>query len=270
MKPLTEDDKKSFLATAIDAAKESGEIILRSFGKQNEISYKGRIDIVTDVDIKSEKAIIKIIKSRFPGHDIITEENNPELKSSKFRWIIDPIDGTVNYAHNYPFVAVSIALEIDGIIETGVVYNPIMEEFFSAGRGQGAFLNDVPIEVSKTETLEKSFLATGFPYDIKENPENNLKYFNHLIMRAQAIRRDGSASLNLCYTAMGRFDGFWELRLSPWDLAAGYLIATEAGGRISKMNGNPFSVYEPDVIITNGLIHEELLKEFESAAGNNI
>ncbi|MFC1490040.1 inositol monophosphatase family protein [Candidatus Latescibacterota bacterium] len=263
MEQISENEKINFLKTACDAARESGEILRSHFGKKNEISYKGRIDLVTDVDIKSEKAIINIIKSQYPDHDIITEETDPKLKGSKFRWIIDPVDGTVNYAHNYPFAAVSIALEIDGIIEIGVVYNPMMEEFFSARRGQGAYLNDAPIAVSNTSALEQSFLATGFPYDIKENPENNLNYFNHLIMRTQAIRRDGSAALNLCYTAMGRFDGFWELRLSPWDMAAGCLIGIESGAKISKMNGEPFSVYEPDLLITNGIIHENLLKEIE-------
>jgi myo-inositol-1(or 4)-monophosphatase len=270
MKLFTENEHMGFLATACDAARESGAILKSHFGRENEISYKGRIDIVTDVDLKSEKAIIEIISSCHPDHDVITEEDSPNLKGSKFRWIIDPIDGTVNYAHNYPFVAVSIGLEVDGIMEAGVVYNPMMDEFFSARRGQGATLNDERITVSKTAVLEKSFLATGFPYDIKENHDNNLNYFNHLIMCSQAVRRDGSAALNLCYTAMGRFDGYWELRLSPWDKAAGYLIAAEAGATITNMKGEPSSVYDPDVLVTNGALHEELLKEIRIAVRTNL
>ncbi len=263
---FTENELLQFYNTACKAARESGVILRNHFGRENEISYKGRIDIVTDVDLKSEKAIIEIIGARYPDHDIITEEDSPNLIGSKFRWIIDPIDGTVNYAHNYPFVAVSIALEVDGVIEAGVVYNPIMEEFFTAKKGQGAFLNSNPISVSATGRLEQSFLATGFPYDIRENPDNNLNYFNHLAMYAQALRRDGSAALNMCYTAMGRFDGYWELRLSPWDMAAGYLISVEAGATVSGMDGREFSVYEPDLLVTNGIIHNELLNEIKTAA----
>ena len=270
MNKLSQDEINSLFDTACDAARQSGSIIKKHFGKQKKISYKGRIDLVTDVDYKSEETIINVIKSSFPEHDIITEESDPDIKGSSFRWIIDPVDGTVNYAHNYPFVAVSIALEVNGSIEIGVVYNPLMEEFFFAKKGQGAFCNNVPITVSETESLEKSLLATGFPYDIKENSYNNLAFFNHLIMRAQAIRRDGSAALNLCYLAMGRFDGYWEIRIYPWDIAAGCLITTEAGGVITDLNGESLSIYDNEIVATNGKIHNQLLKEIEKVKRDNI
>ncbi len=250
-----------YYETAKVAAEVAGEILKESFGKRKEISFKGRIDLVTDVDYKSEKAILEIIKSRHPDHDVITEESQIDLTGSEYRWIIDPLDGTVNYAHDYPFVAVSIALEIKKSIEVGIVYNPIMNEFFHAVRGQGAFLWEKPVKVSGAGNLEKSFLATGFPYDIRDNEYNNLAYFNNLIMHAQAIRRDGSAALDLCYLAMGRFDGFWEIHLSPWDIAAGKLIVEEAGGRLSDFEGGGLSVYNKEVLATNGIIHNELLEK---------
>ena len=257
------NDTNELFQTACDAARQAGAILKKHFGKQKEISYKGRIDLVTNVDLASDKIIIDLISSRYPEHDIITEESDIELRGSAYRWIIDPIDGTVNYAHDLQFFAVSIGLEINGELEIGVVYNPILEEFFSARKGQGAFLNDVPISVSETDELEKSFLATGFPYDIREDPYNNLAHYNHIIMKAQGLRRIGSAALDLCYCAMGRFDGFWEIKLFPWDTAAGALIVTEAGGIVTNLNGGTLSIYEKEIVATNGRIHEQLVREIQ-------
>jgi myo-inositol-1(or 4)-monophosphatase len=258
-----------YFETAARAARESGKIIKDQFGKQKEIKFKGRINPVTDVDLKSEEAIIDIIRSRFPDHDIITEESQLALSGSPYRWIIDPLDGTVNYSHDYPVAAVSVALEIQGTVEIGIVYNPIREEFFHAVKGQGAFLNDEPIHVSKIDTLEKSLLATGFPYDIRERPDNNLAQFNRLMMKTEGIRRDGSAALNLVYTAMGWCDGYWEIIISPWDIAAGTLLVTEAGGKVTDLEGRPLSIYQNQVVSSNGLIHSELVEELQKARMRN-
>lgn len=256
-------ERERLFETACIAARRSGVILKHYFGREKKISYKGRINPVTNVDLQSERSIIDTIKERYPDHDIITEESNIEQKGSPYRWIIDPLDGTVNYAHDYPFVSVSIALEINGSIEVGVVYNPIWEEFFSARSGAGAFYNDTPISVSDVDTLEKSLLATGFSYDIRENPYNNIPHFNHMIMHAQALRRDGSAALNLCYTAMGRFDGYWEITIHPWDIAAGMLIVREAGGEVSDLKGGPLSPFGNEIVASNGKIHNDLVEQLQ-------
>jgi len=260
----THDEKQRLLETAFNAARRSGEILNENFGKTKQISYKGRINPVTNVDLQSEAAIIDIIKSVYPEHDIITEETDIELKGTSCRWIIDPIDGTVNYAHDYPFFAVSIALEVNGTVEIGVVFNPVMDEFFYAVRGEGAFCNDEQISVSKIDTLERSLLVTGFPYDINENKYNNLPHFNHMIKHAQALRRDGSAALNLCYCAMGRFDGYWETAIAPWDIAAGTLLITEAGGTVSNLKGEPLSIFGNELIASNGKIHEQMVEQLQT------
>jgi myo-inositol-1(or 4)-monophosphatase len=260
------DSLKEFFQIADHAARESGRIIKDQFGKLKEITFKGRINPVTDVDLKSERAIIDIIRGRFPDHDIITEESQLDLSGSPWRWIIDPLDGTVNYSHDYPIVAVSVALEIRGTVEIGIVYNPITEEYFHVMKGQGAYINDEPIHVSKIDTLEKSLLATGFPYDIGERPDNNLAQFNRLMMKTEGIRRDGSAALNLAYTAMGRCDGYWEMIISPWDIAAGSLLVTEAGGKVTDLDGHSLSIYKNQVFSSNGLIHSLMLEEIKKAA----
>ncbi|MFA6471761.1 MAG: inositol monophosphatase family protein [Candidatus Latescibacterota bacterium] len=254
---------KDHFKTLTFAARESGKIIRDHFGKQKDIMFKGRINPVTNVDLLSEETIIEIIKSRYPDHDIITEESQIELAGSPYRWIIDPLDGTVNYSHDYPVCAVSIALEINGTIEMGVVFNPIRGEFFHAVRGQGAYLNDQPIRVSNVDTLEKSLLATGFPYDIRERRNNNLAQFNHLMMEAEGIRRDGSAALNLACTAMGRIEGYWEITISPWDIAAGILLVKEAGGEVTDLENRNLSIYKNQIVATNGLIHSELMEELQ-------
>ena len=261
MQKLTDDERTRLLRDVREAVRLGGEILRAHFGKRKEISFKGRIDPVTNADIASERVIVDFIRSRHPDHDIITEESDLSLVGSPFRWIIDPLDGTVNYTHNHPMAAVSVGLEANGVMEIGAVYNPIREEFYHAVRGGGAFMNDLSISVSEIDRLDRSLLSTGFPYNIRENPYNNLEHFCHMAKLAQAVRRDGSATLNLCYTAMGRYDGYWELIISPWDIAAGSLIVTEAGGTVSDLSGGPFSVYGRQVLATNGRIHEQVLAE---------
>ncbi|MBN1293424.1 MAG: inositol monophosphatase [Candidatus Latescibacteria bacterium] len=260
---LTHEEKKQLFEIACDAARQSGKILKDNFGKKKEISFKGRINPVTNVDLLSEKTIIDVINTHYPDHDIITEESNLKQSGSVYRWIIDPLDGTVNYSHNYPFFAVSVALEVNGIVEIGIVYNPVMNEFFRACRGEGAFCNDTPIFISDIDNLERSLLVTGFPYDINEKTYNNLAHFNHMMKYTQGVRRDGSAALNLCYCAMGRFDGYWEISISPWDIAAGILITTEAGGTVSKLDGNPLSVFDGELVASNGKIHEKLVEHLQ-------
>ncbi|MCM8782405.1 MAG: inositol monophosphatase [Candidatus Omnitrophica bacterium] len=255
---------------AIEAALESGAFIKKSVGKIKEISYKGRINIVTDVDKKAEAVIIRKILSVFPNHSILSEEMGTVFKpqiavtqqsgSSEFKWIIDPLDGTTNFAHSFPFFSISIALEKDGLIILGVVYDPLRDELFLAEEGSGAYLNDKMIGVSRTKKLSEGLLATGFAYGIKEAKNNNIKNFRNFLMRALAIRRAGSAALDFCYVACGRLDGFWELDLHPWDCAAGGLIVKEAGGNITRFDGSKWSHYDKDVLASNGIIHKEMVK----------
>ncbi len=254
-------ERTDLLGAAIEAARLGGVVLREFFGQKKEIAFKGAIDPVTNADVASERAIVEFISRRFPGHDIVTEETRPDLSGSSYRWVIDPLDGTVNYAHDHPMVAVSVGVEVDGVVEAGAVYNPIREELFTASRGGGAVLNGSPIRVSGINDLDRSLLATGFPYDIRENPYNNLEHFCHMAKRAQAVRRDGSAALNLCYTAAGRYDGYWELVISPWDIAAGSLIVTEAGGTVTDLSGGTFSINGRQVLATNGFIHEAVIRE---------
>ena len=264
---------KNFLKIAIEAAKEAGRIQRERFGENFKIEHKGEINLVTEVDYQCEKAIIDIIKRDYPEHEILTEEagsvkglppsHSPLTKGGqmegKYKWIIDPLDGTTNYAHSYPCFCASIGLEIDGEVVTGAVYNPMLDELFTSVKGNGAYLNGKRIGVSKIADINKSLLATGFPYDIRDSKENNLNHFCNFAVRAQAIRRPGSAVLDLCYLAAGRFDGFWELKLYPWDMAASSLIVKEAGGMITNFRGGEFSIYKGEMLASNGLIHKEMI-----------
>jgi myo-inositol-1(or 4)-monophosphatase len=244
---------------AMSAAKEAGGLLKERFHHTHTISFKGRINIVTEADMMSEELLMNAIRESFPGHDIISEETKGVLTGSPYRWIIDPLDGTTNYAHGFPVFSVSIALEQDGSIILGVVYNPMLNELFVAERGRGAFLNEKKISVSDTGDLSKSLLATGFPYDIRENPDNNINYFTEMAMKARAIRRAGSAALDMAYIAAGRFDGFWELKLQPWDTAAGWLIVEEAGGSVTDISGEPYYLESPHIVATNGTIHQSMI-----------
>ncbi|MBW2649040.1 MAG: inositol monophosphatase [Deltaproteobacteria bacterium] len=244
---------------AISMARVAGSLLKDRFRKNHEIDYKGEIDIVTEADKMSEKILITEISRKFPDHNILSEESAEIKKGSRYRWIIDPLDGTTNYAHEFPVFCVSIALEKDGKVITGVIYNPVSEELFVTEKGEGAFMNGSSISVSKTTKISESLLATGFPYDIRRDPNNNINYFDGMALEAQAIRRAGSAALDLAYTAAGRFDGFWELKLHPWDTAAGWLLVNEAGGTITDISGDNYRLDSPGILASNGKIHDSMI-----------
>lgn len=251
------------LEFAVQCVFESGRIQRDHFERGLTIHHKGEIDIVTEVDIACQKRIVELIEAEYPGDEVIAEEKENIYGENRNRWIVDPLDGTTNYAHGYPFFCTSIAYEEEGEIILGVVYNPIFEELFVARKGQGAFLNGERIQVSVIEDMKQALLSTGFPYDLPTSARNNIDNFLSFLYLAQAIRRDGSAALNLCYLACGRFDGFWELKLHPWDVAAGCLVVTEAGGRVTDFRGNPVSVYGDELLATNGLIHKTMATVLE-------
>jgi len=255
-----------FKECAIEIAREVGIFVKNKLNSVHTIHYKGEINLVTEVDKISEEMITSKITTLFPDHDILAEEFTDIDSGSDFRWIIDPLDGTTNYAHGYPYFCVSIALERLNTMIVGIVYDPMLDEMFVAEKGKGAFLNDREIHVSNTPETIKSLLATGFPYDIREDSHNNLNYFNEMILKAQAIRRAGSAALDLAYVAAGRFDGFWELKLNPWDIAAGWLLVEEAGGIVTDMGGNNYFLESPSILASNGRIHKEMMAVLESAS----
>jgi myo-inositol-1(or 4)-monophosphatase len=244
----------------IQAALAGGQVLSRRFGGVLEIRHKGEVDLVTDADREAEQAVVAVIHGTFPRHDILAEEADYGPRRSEYRWIIDPLDGTTNFAHGFPWFAVSVALEIGGEVVLGVVYNPVHGELFVAERGRGAFLNDIQMRVSRTKRLEEAMLATGFPYDRKVSPANNYDHFIHFQQRAQACRRVGAASLDLAYTAAGRIDGFWEMKLQPWDVAAGQLLVTEAGGRVSAFDGREISSLGRECLASNGQIHQAMVE----------
>ena len=249
-----------FKSFAVDLARKSGALLKEKFSQTHKIQYKGDIDIVTEADKLSEDLLIETIKRNFPDHGILSEESPAITGAGKLRWIIDPLDGTTNYSHGYPVFCVSVALENEGTIVLGVIYDPMREDMFVAIRGEGAYLNDKKLKVSSVNNLSRSLLATGFPYDIRESKENNLDYFNAMAINVQAIRRAGAAALDLANLAAGRFDGFWELKLKPWDTAAGCLLVTEAGGVISDIAGGKWHLQSPSLLASNALIHEQMIK----------
>jgi myo-inositol-1(or 4)-monophosphatase len=249
---------------AIQTAREAGRLLAERFGRKIEISNKSEIDLVTESDLASERLIIDRIRTFYPRHSILAEESGasepPDHDAqSDWRWIIDPLDGTTNYAHGYPCFCVSIGLAHKGKLELGVVYDPIRDEMFAAERGQGASLNGRRIRVSPTMNLSAALLCTGFPYDVRQRNEF-ARHFASFIMHAQGVRRDGAAALDLAYVAAGRFDGFWEEGLKPWDVAAGALIVAEAGGRITHYDGSAFDIYTAPILASNGLIHEQMMR----------
>jgi len=251
------------------AALESGKIIKDYFEKKFEISSKDVIsNLVTEVDKKSESKIIEIIKENYPDHSILSEEIGAMESESEVKWIIDPIDGTINYAHSIPLCCVSIGVEVNNGIVLGVVYNPISGEFFFAEKGKGAYLNDKKIAVSKEDNLKKSLIVTGFPYNTSGNPHKPVQVFAEFVNGDIPVRRLGSAALDLCWTACGRFDGFWEYNLNPWDVAAGYLIMTESGGQVTDFEGMDFSVYKKEILATNGSIHHQMLDVIQKVKRN--
>lgn len=256
----------NFLDVACEAAKSTGNLIIKNSGKIKDISFKGEINLVTDVDKKAEEHILRILHKRFPKHNFLAEERGGVMNGSLYRWIIDPIDGTTNFVHGFPFYSVSIALEYNSDIILGVVYDPVRREVFVAEKGKGAFLNNKSIYVSNATSLKESMVATGFAYDFKKAQDSNLpagkagiENFVKFLMNSQAVRRAGSAAIDLCYVACGRFDGFWECDLHPWDTAAGYLIVEEAKGRVTKFNGDRYSCFDKEILASNGKIHNEMM-----------
>ncbi len=257
---MTEGLEK-YLATAVAAARAAGEIQKNRLRTDYAVDFKGAsTNLVTEVDRYCEKLIVDRIGRDFPGCDILAEENTYTAVGSPLKWIIDPLDGTTNFAHGFPWFCVSIALEIDGEIQVGVIYHPIMDELFTVIRGKGARLNGERIRVSGNRPLRDSLLATGFPYDRTRDNENNFKNFVNFQLAARAVRRAGSAALDLAYVAAGRLDGYWEFKINPWDVAAGALLVQEAGGRVSDFSGRPCSVYERRILASNGLIHDEMVE----------
>jgi myo-inositol-1(or 4)-monophosphatase len=250
----------NYLEVAEETAREAAKVLLENLGKVTEIEFKAKNSLVTEVDKLSEKIIISNIKKNFPTHDIFAEESGKDLSDSDYLWLIDPIDGTTNYAHAYPFFSISIALEVKGEVIAGLVYDPVKDEMFTAEKGKGAFLNGEPISVSKSNEIKHSHVCTGFMHEVEWMVEANIRHFGNFIRRARAVRRDGSAALDLCYVACGRFDGFWELGLNPWDTAAAVLIVKEAGGHLCKFNGDAYSIYDKEILATNSIIDEQMME----------
>jgi myo-inositol-1(or 4)-monophosphatase len=252
-------------AAAIEFARAAGAILREGYGQAHRPERKGRIDLVTEYDRRSERLLLDAISRRYPGHAVLAEESGvsrspggANLASPSTRWLIDPLDGTTNFAHNYPFFCVSVAAEVDGRLVAGAVFDPVRDEMFAAHEGGGAQWNDRRLHVSDIERVEDALIVTGFPYDVREHPERSLPKFQAFLMRAQGIRRDGSAALNLCYLAAGRFDGFWEGHLAPWDMAAGVLIVREAGGIVTNYEGGEFRLDHKEILASNGKVHDEM------------
>jgi myo-inositol-1(or 4)-monophosphatase len=246
-------------ALAGEAAQEAGKAILELFGKKTQVVMKGEIDPVSEADLRSERMILELISRRFPRDSILTEEAGERNLDPGRLWIVDPLDGTVNFTHGFPMFAVSIALQVDGEIVLGVVLNPLLDERFEARKGGGAFLNSRAIAVSRIARLQESLLATGFPYNVHREHERVLEHLRRMLAKAQGVRRPGSAAIDLCYVAAGRLDGFWEEGLKPWDTAAGMVIVQEAGGRISTYDGRPYTPYEKDLVASNPSIHDAMI-----------
>ncbi|HOW85564.1 MAG TPA: inositol monophosphatase family protein [Candidatus Aminicenantes bacterium] len=266
------DDLREFARIGEAAVREAGLYLRSHLGAAVEPSYKGTVDLVTPFDLGSQEILVGRLSAAFPDHGFLAEEGLARTGSSDCRWVIDPLDGTTNFAHGFPVFSVSAALECAGRTALGFVYDPMRDEMFRAEAGRGASLNGEPIRVSGVADLDRSLLATGFPYDVRQSPVNNLDHWGRLIVRAQAIRRCGSAALDLSCVACGRFDGFWELKLKPWDVAAGALIVREAGGRVSDAEDGPFVLDAPVIVATNGLIHRaviDVLRMSNPAGGND-
>jgi myo-inositol-1(or 4)-monophosphatase len=256
-----------FADFAGETAVAAGRLLIKLAGTHNEVRYKGRVNLVTAADLKSQKLIIGRIENEFPNHSFLAEESAVNDTGSEYRWVIDPLDGTTNYAHGFPFFCVSIALECKREIVMGTVYDPVREELFQAVRRGGSFLNGKRIRVTPVRKLSHSLLATGFPYDIGTTQEDNLSNYACFAKASRGIRRAGSAALDLCYVACGRLDGFWELKLSPWDTAAGKLIVEEAGGKITDFKGHKFSIYDHYIIASNRGIHNQMIKILAGKSG---
>ncbi len=254
------------LTDLTNLARQAGEILHRDFGQHLRVDHKGLIDLVSEADRQSEQFLLRYLRQHFPTDRIVSEESGELAGNAEHTWYIDPLDGTVNYVHGLPIYSVSIAHAEAGQLQLAVVYDPQRDELFSAESGKGARLNGVLIHPSAATDLDHSLLVTGFPYDIRTNPDNNLDHYAHLALHSQGVRRLGSAALDLSYVACGRFDGFWELRLSPWDVAAGGLIAREAGAEVTNLAGQPDFISPPQSILAaNPILHKLMLKELNRA-----
>jgi len=253
---------------AIDAARAAGQLLYTELHRPRRVAYKGTpTNLVTEMDARAEELVVGRLLAAFPDDAILAEERGAQAGRSGRRWIIDPLDGTTNYAHGLPIFSVGIGLEQARSIVLGVVYDPTRDELFVAERGAGAWLNDARLTVSTTEQLEVSLLTTGFPYDISTNPDNNLTEYATFAKRARAVRRLGSALLDIAYVAAGRYEGFWELALSPWDVAAAGILVEEAGGRVTDLRGDPIDIDRPRIVATNGRIHDQMLAVLKEVRG---
>ncbi|UCG39795.1 MAG: inositol monophosphatase [bacterium] len=259
--------KTDLLEDAVRIARAAGTLLKERLQTDFSVHYKGEVDIVTEVDRAAQDLIQDQILQKYPDHGILGEEDLDLHGASGYVWIIDPLDGTTNYAHRFPVFSVSIAVAFEGEALCGVVYNPMSEEIFQSVLGEGASLNACPIRVSGTDRLDRSLLGTGFPYNIRATTDTNLGYFGEFAVRTQGIRRCGSAALDLCFVAAGRLDGFWELNLKPWDIAAGALILREAGGKTTDFTGRPLGLDGSRVLATNGRIHDEMLQVIRGSSG---
>ena len=246
------------LESVVAVAEAAGKVLREKFNRPLVVKHKGSIDLVTEADQAAEAAAVAWIRSRCPDHDIVAEEGDYDRRGKEFCWIIDPLDGTTNYAHGFPWFAVSVALARQGEVVAAAVLNPVAGHLFTASRGGGAFLNGERLQVSRTAQLDQALLATGFPYDCRESEVNNYDNFIAFQQRAQACRRPGAASLDLCWTAAGRFDGYWEMKLKPWDVAAGQLLVTEAGGCVSDFDGGQQQLDGLECLASNGPLHRSM------------
>src|SRR5262245_15584953 len=250
------------LGFAVELARDAGNLLLEKFGRITAITKKGDINLVTEADLASEQLIVERIKSYYPKHSILAEEGGEVINiggDPSWKWIIDPLDGTTNYAHGYPCFCVTLALEHDGEVVIGVTFDPTRNELFASEKGNGATLNGKPIRVSATGKLSESLIVTGFPYDFKQR-ENFARHLTDFLLSSRGVRRDGSAAIDMAYVACGRFDGFWEEGLNPWDVAAGKLLIEEAGGVVTYYDGSNFSIYKPPIVASNGGIHTQMLE----------
>ena len=248
------------LDKVIEIARQAGAFLKENEGKVSEVKEKGsHTNLVTDIDRKSEAMVVDFIRKNFPSHSILAEEEGARGAGSEYKWIIDPLDGTTNFTHGYPVYCVSIAVERKGEVIAGAVYDPNLHELFSAEKGSGSAMNGMKLRVTSTNDLEHAMLATGFPYDVREDPFNCIEHFDSFLLHSQAIRRLGSAALDICNVANGRLDGFWEVNLSPWDTAAAVLIATEAGARVTDFKGGRYSIYDKNILLSNGQIHDQMI-----------
>ena len=250
---------RNYLEVAVEIAREAGKILREEFERPPDIAYKGDFDLITQADRRAEEVIVARLRRYFPEHAIAAEEGTGHESASEFRWHVDPLDGTTNFAHGYPCFAVSIALAQRDTLLAGVVYNPVYDELFAAARGEGATLNGKKIRVSRIATLATSLLCTGFP-NHKRQAHPNIHYYWDFTLRSHGVRRDGSAALDLAFVAAGRFESFWEFGLKPWDTAAGVLLVEEAGGKVSDLEGRPYRLGGPTILASNALVHEEMLR----------